>query len=65
MKILYMNLPAAKENSEASQFFKNAYVPLLHKNVELVKSPDTEVVYRFCEWGLRRYRSANGRPSAG
>lgn len=52
MKILYMNLPAAKEDSEASQFFKNAYVPLLHKNVELVKSPDTEVVYRFCEWGL-------------
>lgn len=52
MKILYLNLPAGKEDTPFGDFMKNAYVPALDKNCQMVKSPDTEIVYRFPEWGL-------------
>lgn len=52
MKILYVNIPTGTEDGEFGEFAKNAYVPLLRKNLALTKSPDTEIVFRFCEWGL-------------
>ncbi len=52
MKILYVNIPTGKETGEFGDFAKNAYVPLMRKNIELVKSPDTEIVFRFSEWGM-------------
>ncbi len=52
MKILYVNIPTGIEASDFGDFAKNAYVPLMRKNIGLVKSPDTEIVFRFCEWGM-------------
>lgn len=52
MKILYVNIPTGTEKSGFGDFAKNAYVPLMRKNLSLVKSPETEVVFRFCEWGM-------------
>jgi hypothetical protein len=52
MKILYVNIPTGAEDSEFGDFAKNAYVPLMRKNIGLVKSPETEIVFRFCEWGM-------------
>lgn len=52
MKILYVNIPTGKEDSEFGDFAKNAYVPLMRKNIGLVKSPDTVIVFRFSEWGM-------------
>lgn len=52
MKILYVNIPTGTEASDFGDFAKNAYVPLTRKNIGLVKSPDTEIVFRFCEWGM-------------
>ncbi len=52
MKILYVNIPTGTEASEFGDFAKNSYVPLMKKNISLVKSPDTEIVFRFCEWGM-------------
>jgi allantoin racemase len=52
MKILYVNIPTGLEESEFGDFAKNAYVPLLRRNIALVKSPETEIVFRFCEWGM-------------
>lgn len=52
MKILYVNIPTGTEKSAFGDFATNAYVPLMRKNLGLVKSPDTEIVFRFCEWGM-------------
>lgn len=52
MKILYVNIPTGTEAGDFGDFAKNAYVPLMRKNISLVKSPDTEIVFRFCEWGM-------------
>jgi Asp/Glu/hydantoin racemase len=52
MKILYVNIPTGTEQGEFGDFAKNAYVPLMRKNIGLVKSPDTEITFRFCEWGM-------------
>ncbi len=52
MKILFVNVPAGQEKSEFGQIMKSAYVPLLQRNLNLVKQQDTEIVFRFCEWGL-------------
>ncbi len=52
MKILFVNIPTGKEDGAFGGFAKNAYVPLLKRNLEPVKRKDTEIVYRFCEWGM-------------
>jgi Asp/Glu/hydantoin racemase len=52
MKILYVNIPTGKEEGEFGDFAKNAYVPLMRRNIGLVKNPDTEIVFRFSEWGM-------------
>ena len=52
MKILYVNIPTGTEMGEFGDFAKNAYIPLTRKNLSLVKSPETEIVFRFCEWGM-------------
>ncbi len=52
MKILYVNIPTGTEAGEFGDFAKNAYVPLTRRNMELVKSPDTDIVFRFSEWGM-------------
>jgi allantoin racemase len=52
MKILLVNVPAAEEDSEVGQFFKTVMVPLLRRNLDLVKQKDTEVTFRFSRWGL-------------
>jgi allantoin racemase len=52
MKILLVNVPAAEEDGEAGQFFKGVMVPLLRRNMDLVKQKDTEVTFRFSQWGL-------------
>lgn len=51
MRVLCVNMPAGKEESEFGQFMKSAYVPLLQRNFDLVRRDDTEITYRFCEWG--------------
>lgn len=52
MKILYVNIPTGTEAGAFGDFAKNSYVPLMRRNIGLVKSPDTEIVFRFCEWGM-------------
>jgi allantoin racemase len=52
MKILYVNIPTGTEEGAFGDFVRNAYVPLTRKNISLVKSPETEIVFRFCEWGM-------------
>jgi len=52
MKILLVNVPAAEEDGESGQFFKAVMVPLLRRNLDLVKQKDTEVTFRFSRWGL-------------
>jgi allantoin racemase len=52
MKILLVNVTAAEEDSEAGQFFKAVLVPLLRRNLDLVKQKDTEVTFRFSRWGV-------------
>lgn len=51
MKLLYVNIPTGNEDREFGEFAKNAYVPLMRRNLDLVKNPDTEIVFRFSEWG--------------
>jgi allantoin racemase len=52
MKILLVNIPTVEKDSEIGEFFRTAYVPLLRRNLDLVKQKDTEVTFRFSEWGL-------------
>ncbi len=52
MKILFVNIPSGDEEGAFGEFAKNAYVPLMRKNIGLVKAPDTEITFRFCRWGL-------------
>jgi allantoin racemase len=52
MKILLVNIPAAEEDNETGQFFKSVMVPLLRRNLDLVKQKDTEITFRFSRWGL-------------
>jgi len=52
MRILLVNIPPAEEDNEIGQFFKTAMVPLLRRNLDLVKQEDTEVTFRFSRWGL-------------
>jgi allantoin racemase len=52
MKVLFVNIPSGPESGEFEHFVKNAYVPLLKKNLDLAKQKDTEIVFRFCEWGM-------------
>jgi allantoin racemase len=51
MKILFVNIPAGPEEGEFGDFMKSAYVPLLRRNLDLVKRDDTAITFRFCEWG--------------
>ena len=51
MRVLFVNTPAGKEESEFGQFMKSAYVPLLQRNLDMVKRDDTAITFRFCEWG--------------
>jgi allantoin racemase len=51
MKVLFVNIPAGEEESDFGEFMKSAYVPLLQRNLDLVKRADTAVTFRFCEWG--------------
>ena len=51
MKVLFVNIPAGEEASEFGDFMKSAYVPLLQRNLDLVKRGDTAITFRFCEWG--------------
>ena len=57
MKILLVNIPAAKEDSEVGAFFKKVMVPLLRRNLELVKQEGTEVTFRFPRRGLTNMES--------
>jgi hypothetical protein len=52
MKILFVNIPSGTEDGEFGNFAKNSYVPLMRKNISLAKAPNTEIVFRFCEWGM-------------
>lgn len=52
MRILLVNVPAAAEDGESGQFFKTVLVPLLRRNLDLVKQKDTKVTFRFSRWGL-------------
>lgn len=51
MRILFVNIPAGEEDSDFGRFMKSAYVPLLQRNLDLVKREDTAITFRFCEWG--------------
>ncbi len=51
MRVLFVNIPAGEEHSEFGDFMKSAYVPLLKRNLDLVKRDDTAITFRFCEWG--------------
>jgi len=51
MRILFVNIPAGEEDSDFGRFMKSAYVPLLQRNLDLVKLKDTAITFRFCEWG--------------
>jgi allantoin racemase len=52
MKILLVNVPAVREQSESGQFVRETLVPLWRKNLELVKRPDTQLTFRFAEKGF-------------
>jgi allantoin racemase len=52
MKILMVNVPAVREQSEAGQFVRETLVPLWNKNFELVKQPETKLTFRFAEKGF-------------
>lgn len=52
MKILYVNIPTGAEEGEFGAFAKQAYVPLMRQNIGLVKSPETEITFRFSQWGM-------------
>ena len=51
MRVLFVNIPAGEEDSEFGDFMKSAYVPLLQRNLDLVKRDDTAITYRFCGGG--------------
>jgi allantoin racemase len=51
VKVLFVNIPAGEEQSDFGDFMKSAYVPLLRRNLDLVKREDTAITFRFCEWG--------------
>lgn len=53
MKILIINIPTGKkDDKQFMSFINNVYIPLLNKNINLVKAENTQVTHRFCEWGL-------------
>ncbi|MDR3271176.1 MAG: aspartate/glutamate racemase family protein [Peptococcaceae bacterium] len=52
MRVLFVNIPTGQETGEFAGFAKGVYVPLLKRNLDLVRQPDTEIVFRFCEWGM-------------
>lgn len=52
MRVLVVNIPTGKPDSPFGDWARERYVPLLKKNIDLVKSPDTEVTFRFAEWGM-------------
>ena len=52
MKILVVVIPTGKENSPEGEFYKSFYIPMTKRNINLVKNPDTELVFRVCEWGM-------------
>jgi Asp/Glu/hydantoin racemase len=52
MKILMIDIPAGPEDSALGGFIKDTYVPLMKKNIDLVRRPDTALTFRFCDWGL-------------
>jgi allantoin racemase len=51
MKVLFVNIPAGEEKTDFGDFMKSAYVPLLRRNLDLVRRDDTAITFRFCEWG--------------
>jgi allantoin racemase len=52
MRILFVDIPSGEENSETGAFYKTVLVPLLRRNLDLVKQKDTEVTFRFSNWGV-------------
>lgn len=52
MRILVANVAAADETSEVGHAFKTVAVPLFRRSFDLVRSPDTELVFRFPRRGL-------------
>lgn len=52
MRILMANVAAAEEDSEDGRFFKTVAVELWRRSFDLVKQPDTEIVFRFPRRGL-------------
>jgi allantoin racemase len=52
MKILLVNVPAVKAQSEGGQFVRETLVPLWRKNLELVNQPRTQLTFRFAEKGF-------------
>jgi allantoin racemase len=52
MKILLVNVPAVREQSEGGQFVRETLVPFWRKNLELAKRPDTQLTFRFAEKGF-------------
>ena len=51
MKLLVVNIPTGDENSPFGDWARNRYVPLLKRDMDLVRSPDTELTFRFGDKG--------------
>jgi allantoin racemase len=52
MRILVANVAACEEDSEEGRFFKTVAVDRWRQHFDLVKQPDTELVFRFPRRGL-------------
>ena len=52
MKILVVNIPTGEEDGPFGDWARNVYVPMLKKNIDLVREPGTEVTYRFANKGM-------------
>ena len=52
MKILIVNIPSGAEDGPVGDFVRDFYVPMLKRNFGLVMNPDTELTFRFCDWGM-------------
>lgn len=52
MNILFVNIPSGKQNTDFEKFVREEYVPLLKENLNITKSTDTKITFRFCEWGM-------------
>ena len=51
MKILLANVAVVDEGGEEMHFVESMVLPLLRRNLDLVKQKDTEITFRFPKWG--------------